>query len=150
MVLSDDCPPGIWLLARLVEPGRLVGHDEDRSPGNEAMVTEIMEWLALGVDIIAVTVMLIGFVIGLWQFLPALTSKSAAEEVDLIQQVRCRLGNYLVLALELMIVSDLIHTVISHELEDLYFLGMLVAIRTVVSYFLNKEIQEIRERLPLS
>ena len=112
------------------------------------MVKEIMEWLALGVDIIAVTVMLIGFVIAIWQFLPALMSRSAAEEVELIQQVRCRLGNYLALALELMIVSDLIHSVISHHLEDLYFLGALVAIRTLVSYFLNKEIQEIRERLP--
>jgi uncharacterized membrane protein len=57
--------------------------------------------------------------------------------------VRCVLGVKIVFALELMIIADLIDTVVSHSIEDLYVVGGLVVIRTAISFFLNKEIQEI-------
>ncbi len=85
------------------------------------------------------------FALALWQLIPILIKHSGSEEIKGIQMVRCRLGSYLVLALEFMIVSDLVHSVLSHKLEDLYFLGVLVILRTMISYFLNKEIQEISE-----
>ena len=59
--------------------------------------------------------------------------------------VRRSLGGYLLLGLELMIVSDIIHTAISRTLDDLIFLGGVVLIRTVVSYFLGKEIMHIEK-----
>ncbi len=46
-----------------------------------------------------------------------------------------------------MIVSDLLQTIISRDLDDLIFLGGLVVIRTVIAYFLNKEIQEVHAEL---
>ncbi len=49
----------------------------------------------------------------------------------------------LVFALELMIISDLFHTIISRSVDDLILVGGLVVIRTAISYFLNKEIQEV-------
>jgi uncharacterized membrane protein len=39
-------------------------------------------------------------------------------------------------------VSDIPHTVITREIEDLYFLGLLVVIRTAISYFLGLELKE--------
>ena len=60
-------------------------------------------------------------------------------------KVRRSLGGYLLLGLELMIVSDIIHTAISRTLDDLIFLGGVVLIRTVVSYFLGKEIMHIEK-----
>ncbi len=57
--------------------------------------------------------------------------------------VRCDLGIKLVFALELLIISDLLHTVVSRTVEDLTFLGALVGIRTLVAFFLNREIQEV-------
>ena len=42
-----------------------------------------------------------------------------------------------------LIISDLLHTVVSHTLDDLLFLAALVLIRTVVSFFLNRQIQEV-------
>ncbi len=52
-------------------------------------------------------------------------------------------------ALELMIISDLFHTIISRSVDDLILVGGLVVIRTAISYFLNKEIQEVSSDLVL-
>ena len=42
-----------------------------------------------------------------------------------------------------MIASDIIHTVITRELMDLLFVGLLVLIRTAISFFLGKEVAEL-------
>jgi uncharacterized membrane protein len=41
-------------------------------------------------------------------------------------------------------VSDIIETALSLQLTDLVFLGLLVAIRSAISYFLEREVQNIR------
>ncbi len=64
--------------------------------------------------------------------------------------MRCGLGVKLVFALELMITSDLFHTIISRSVDDLILAGGLVDIRTAISYFLNKEIQEVSSDLAQS
>ena len=107
------------------------------------MERHFLEWLAVGVDLVGVAIMLLGFVLALIRFVPVLAHPAGAAAIHEIQTIRCALGTYLVFALELMIVSDLIQSVMSHALEDLYFLGALVAIRTLIGYFLNKEIQEL-------
>ncbi|NIU86359.1 MAG: DUF1622 domain-containing protein [Nitrosopumilaceae archaeon] len=60
-----------------------------------------------------------------------------------IKSIRCYLGTCLLLGLEIMIVADIIKTVIPQTREELIFLGGIVFIRTILSYFLNKEIQEM-------
>jgi uncharacterized membrane protein len=54
------------------------------------------------------------------------------------------LGRYILAGLELFIVSDIIETALSLQLTDLVFLGLLVAIRSAISYFLEREVQNIR------
>ena len=44
----------------------------------------------------------------------------------------------------LMIMSDLLHSLVSRSLDDLYMLAILVAVRTLIAYFLNQEIRELR------
>jgi uncharacterized membrane protein len=55
------------------------------------------------------------------------------------------LGRYILAGLGLFIVSDIIHTALSLALGDLVFLALLVAIRSAISYFLDREIREIKE-----
>ncbi len=64
--------------------------------------------------------------------------------------MHCGLGVKLVFALELMIISDLCHTIISRFVDDLILVGGLVVIRTAISFFLNKEIQEVSSDLAQS
>ena len=105
------------------------------------MNLEFLEWGALIVDLVGVMIMLLGFVIAVGRFVPTL--RKPAESIMEVQKIRCLLGIYLVFALELMIVSDLLHSVIERDLEDLYFLGAIVALRTLIAYFLGKDIQEM-------
>ena len=57
------------------------------------------------------------------------------------------LGIYILLSLEILIAADIIDSIAKPTWEDIVRLGAIVAIRTVVSYFLNKEIQEGNEML---
>lgn len=107
------------------------------------MIAVGLEWLAIIADSVAVAVMLVGFVLATIKFLPTLVRATSIDSIREIQMIRCNLGTYLVFALELMIVSDLLHSVLSEKVEDLYFLTAIVVIRTVIAYFLGKEVQEL-------
>ncbi len=61
------------------------------------------------------------------------------------EMIRFDLGARMLFALELMIASDIVQTVVSRTMDDLIFLAILVVIRTVISFFLGREIREIRE-----
>jgi uncharacterized membrane protein len=61
---------------------------------------------------------------------------------------RVVLSRYILAALEVFIVSDIIRTVLSPTLESLAVLGALVAIRSTISFFLDREIREIERERP--
>jgi len=67
--------------------------------------------------------------------------------VTRLSLARLELGRYILAGLELLIVSDIIHTALSLAFGDLLFLGLLVLIRATVSYFLDREIKEIKADL---
>ncbi len=58
--------------------------------------------------------------------------------------LRQELGAYILLGLEFMIAGDIIHTVIKPDKEALIVLGSIVAIKTVISFFLNKELADYK------
>lgn len=112
------------------------------------VVHAILEWLAVVID-------LTGSLIMVWAFIASVVSVVGSElrrggarnRFRDLQVARCELGTKLVFALELMIVSDLLQTIISRSIDDLIFLGGLVVIRTTIAYFLNREIQEVHAEL---
>ncbi len=106
-----------------------------------------LEWVAAGVDVLSILVILIGavrFVIGVAR---AELSREGAHRVQGLNRYRMELGRYILAGLELLIVSDIIHTALSLALADLLFLGLLVIIRSAISFFLDREIREIREEM---
>ena len=54
------------------------------------------------------------------------------------------LGSYVLLSLEVLIAADIIESIIKPTFQDLFKLAALVVIRTVISYFLHKEIEDAR------
>ena len=107
----------------------------------------VLEGAALIIDAAASVIMVWSFAVAIYAFAQASFTGSAADRIMRLQVARCALGVKLVFALELLIISDLLHTVVSHSLDDLWFLAALVVIRTVISYFLNREIQEVEAEL---
>ena len=105
-----------------------------------------LEWAANIIELTAAAVMIWAFVASMWS-VGTSSLKSSDNRIRSMQVARCELGSKLVFALELLIVSDLIHTVVSHSMEDLVFLGLLVAIRTITAYFLHREIRDFETEL---
>ena len=74
-------------------------------------------------------------------------ARSGPERVRKTNRERIELGRYILAGLELFIVSDLIHTVISLAFSDLLFLGLPVVIRSIISFFLDRELGQVKKEL---
>jgi uncharacterized membrane protein len=62
-------------------------------------------------------------------------------------QIRYSLGIYLLLGLEFLIAADILETVFKPSLEQLGILAGIVVIRTILNYFLNKELEHIKNKI---
>jgi uncharacterized membrane protein len=59
------------------------------------------------------------------------------------EAIRHRLGSYLLLGLEFLIAADIVQTIRDPRLEEIAVLAGIVAIRTVISYFLDRELSDL-------
>lgn len=110
-------------------------------------LVEALEWLAAFIDICSIAILLIGALRFIAVFLKAEFTRDQDIRRDTIARDRIALGRYIMAALELLIVSDIIHTALSLALSDLLFLGLLVLIRSLISYFLERELHGLRQEL---
>ncbi len=104
------------------------------------------------IDIISLSLTLIGALITIWGILISLFDFLHKEifrrkqAVQLNDTIRIKLGSYLVLALEFFIASDIVKTIITPTWQSLGILGAIVVIRTILSYFLTKDIKDIMKQ----
>jgi uncharacterized membrane protein len=118
--------------------------DMTESAAPLAQVAEPLEWLATGVDFASIVILSIGALRFLWRFALAEITRDGRVRTDRVNDARLELGRYILAGLELLIVSDVIHTALSFQLEDIAFLGALVLVRSVISFFLERELKELR------
>ncbi len=107
------------------------------------ILDQVVEWLEIIVSIAASIVMVWGFAVSIVSFVKVSLGQTGKSRMMGLQVARCNLGMNLVFALELLIIADLLHTIVSRSMEDMIMVGLLVIIRTVIAFFLNKEIQDI-------
>ena len=107
------------------------------------LLHSFFEWSELIIDATAAIIMVLAFAVAVFTYFRSIIGKNRNNFLTQMQWMRCELGVKLVFALELLIISDLLHTMVSRSLEDLAFVGALVVIRTVISYFVNREIADI-------
>jgi uncharacterized membrane protein len=62
-------------------------------------------------------------------------------------EIRLFLGRYLVLGLEFQLGSDILSTAVAPTIAEIKILAAIVVIRTVLNYFLSKEIEREREEV---
>lgn len=87
-------------------------------------------------------VIMIGAVVAIVKFAAALTRR----DINQFSAVRLSLARFLVLGLEFQLAADVLRTAISPSFAEIGKLAAIAAIRTVLNYFLNREIaQEQRE-----
>lgn len=81
-----------------------------------------------------------GAVVAVVQFLRAVPRMNA----DAFVPVRLALGRYLALGLEFQLASDVLRTAISPSFEEIGKLAAIATIRTLLNFFLAREIAEER------
>lgn len=111
------------------------------------VIKEIFEYLADGIDIIGITILLYGFAKAIIRFIKVEFKKEEfGIKVSSLQAIRCEIGIYILLALDFLIASDIIHTIFEMEMDQLLGLAIMIVVRTGIGYFLGKEIQEISDQ----
>lgn len=106
-----------------------------------------LESISLVIDLVGIAILLVGIIKGIILYVQSeLPQREAGKSgIAIIQELRCKVGLYILLALDFLIASDIIHSTVHAELSELYQLGIIVVLRTAIGYFLGKEIQEIQE-----
>ena len=106
------------------------------------MFHEVINNISFGLNVVGALIVIWAILIALFEFLKKeiLNRKNA---IQLNESIRLQLGSYLVLALEFFIAGDIVKTVITPTWQSLGILGAIVVIRTILSYFLTKDLKKI-------
>ena len=93
------------------------------------------------ISLIGTIVILIGALFAIYRYcLIKFSSQKAALSID---AVRVQLGQAIVLGLEFIVAADIIETTTAPDYYSVGILCIVVAVRTFLNYFLNKEIMEL-------
>jgi uncharacterized membrane protein len=112
-------------------------------------LVHLLEWVSVAIDMVAILIALVGVVRFVGGFLRAEMQPERGLRLRTLSLERMELGRYILASLEVVIVSDIIHIATTLETGDLVFLGLLVLIRSVIGYFLERELRAVRDELRL-
>ncbi len=106
----------------------------------EQTVVAAVGWLRLGVEAVGAFIICVGVILAVYQ----LVAHFKDEQPSNFNRVRLTLGKYLALALEFQVGADILSTAIAPSWEQIGKLAAIVAVRTVLNYFLTKELTNER------
>lgn len=113
----------------------------------EAWLKLIVGYLAAGTEIAAAIVIGGAVVRGITSYLRHLFARR--QPFNATESIRLQLGRVLALGLEFTVASDILRTAVAPTRQDILNLGAIVLLRTLLNYFLEREIQQGEQsRLP--
>ena len=105
-------------------------------------VHRAVELVVVGISVIGALVTIWGVVEAVIGFLALKVSRKGKDEIAVSEFLRQKLGAHLLLGLEIFIAADVISSVVSPSWDKVGLLAAIVAIRTVLSYFLRMEVRQ--------
>ena len=109
------------------------------STGGEPILV-LIEYAALAIEILAVMIIIVAIIHAVFRYTLRTLLDSQGEAP--YQELRVHLGKALLLGLEILVAADIIRTVaLEATLESVLILGLLVLIRTFLSWALVVEIE---------
>jgi uncharacterized membrane protein len=113
----------------------------------EEWLKVIIGYLAAGAEIAAAIVIGGAVARSILSYVRQLFSRR--QQVDATEVIRLQLGRVLALGLEFTIASDILRTAVAPTRQDILNLGAIVLLRTLLNYFLDREIRQGQQsRLP--
>ena len=130
---------GLVLLLSL-NAGQTNGEASPNSP-LELWLKLLVGYLAAGAEIAAAVVIGGAIIRGFITYLSQLFSRSK-QHIDSTESIRLQLGRVLALGLEFTVASDILRTAVAPTRQDILNLGAIVLLRTLLNYFLEREIRQ--------
>ena len=102
-----------------------------------------LDWLMTILNLASIIILVVGVFLVLktlfdWRTL----KKDYGQRNSRNAEIRKLLASYILLSLEVLVVADIIESVIKPTWTDILKLALIILIRTIISYFLNLEIEE--------
>lgn len=107
----------------------------------ETWLKLLVGYLAAGAEIAAALVIGGAVIRSIFNYLRQLFSRSR-QHIDSTEVIRLQLGRVLALGLEFTVASDILRTAVAPTRQDILNLGAIVLLRTLLNYFLEREIQQ--------
>jgi uncharacterized membrane protein len=107
----------------------------------EELLITAVDYLRLVVEAIGAAIVGFGALAAAFRYLLSLVGIRDYTN----SEIRLYLGNFLALGLEFQIGADILSTAVSPTLDEVLLLGAIVLIRTVLNYFLWKELDRERQ-----
>ena len=106
----------------------------------ESTIINAVQWLRLIVETTGALIIGLGVCVSAYQFARALVP----PQMESYNSIRLTLARYLALALEFQLGADILSTAIAPSWDQIGKLGAIAVIRTLLNYFLTREMREER------
>jgi uncharacterized membrane protein len=143
----DSLPELLLPLALILGLVLLLGLSVGQPVGEMTTVSPPESWLKLligylesGAEIAAAIVIGVSVMRGLLVYIRQLFLRR--QHIDATEKIRFQLGRGLALGLEFTVASDILRTAIAPTRQDILNLGAIVLLRTLLNYFLEREIRQ--------
>lgn len=106
------------------------------------MLKKILEILTFILNSCSVIIIVWGVILAFIAFVKLeLKTNDRLNTIKKITTIKNYLGTYILLGLEILICADIIESILNPSIQDILVLASIVIIRTIISYFLNKELK---------
>lgn len=110
------------------------------------IVIAVFDWAALVLSFLGGCIIIFGAIYATFHLVLEILGKKHKGRGLNIDHIRIEFGRNIVLALEFFIAADIIESFVVPDYYEIGLLAVLVLIRTVLSYFLNRELEQLTEQ----
>lgn len=110
----------------------------------ETLVREAANIVGITAEVVGVLIVAIGMLRALFYYV---RDFSRQNDLQINDRIRLNLGRSLVLALEFLLAADIVRTAVAPTWEEIGKLAAIAFIRTILNYFLQREIAEEQSRI---
>lgn len=144
-VLGEPPPllPGIFPMGKGRPNGTSSGGSNGKGLSMEEVLHTIAEYLALAVNLLAMLAIAFGSIQGAIGLSRLLLFNGSEEE---LRPVWLSLGRWLVAGLTFQLAADIVETTIAPNWDDIGKLAAIAVLRTFLNYFLDRDMDSLRER----
>ncbi len=108
------------------------------------LLIQLVEMVVPWIEMVGIGVVLWGATEGLIKLLLRIKSVMLREpQLIPVGHIRAAIGEKTALGLDFFLAGDIIQTIMVPSWESLAILGGIVVIRTVIAFFLNKDLREL-------